>query len=765
VRSERVRGSAWAAALMGFAISAQWLAADEPAEQNVAELSKITVTATRSSRNEFDVPAAVNIVSPDKLGRRALTSAIDALEDELGIIAQRTTNGQGSPAIRGLTGYHTLILIDGVRLSNSTFRSGPNQYFNTLNIDDIDRIELVRGPSAVAYGNSALGGVIAVTTRQPSVTSELTVEPRLFGRWRSASDDRIGGVSVSGSSHDMGFLASFTRKSVGDVQPGAGRDVHVKGRKFLLTSLEEDAPQPGDKLRSGGKEYVVTRVYDEEAPTSYTESAGNASVSWQPTEGSSLRAGYQGLRQVVSSRWDKIGSGEEYDLLTFDPQERHLAHVTYESNRLVPGIDQIAGTLSLHRQIEGSSSLKVGKDPATDTSRIEDTVDTIGASIRGASSLSDTQRLTVGAEVYRDAIESEQVLPKVVAWGRFPDGSDALDASGFAQYEMSLSPGALIFAGNVTHYEMTADLSLRDPAFGVVEKSGNAATGTVSGSVRVIDGLRVYASAGSGFRAPSLDDLSGVQVTNQSVSAPSPGVLPERSLNAEVGLKAQTSRLSGSLTVFQNDLRDQMVARRVSDVYGSELPQLYRSIQAEHPQADITVIDNLDRTRIRGIEAEAAVALPHDATVYALGSITRGSVLTIDGNDPDPAKPWQENIRREPPASGTVGVRWMPQGARRWVETFVRGAAKQDRLSAGDISDPRIPGYTRDASAVQWDGRRALDAGTPGWFTWNVRGGVTIGGVTASVGVENILNRRYRVHGSGVDAPGRDVIVSIENRF
>ena len=60
----------------------------------------------------------------------------------------------------------------------------------------------------------------------------------------------------------------------------------------------------------------------------------------------------------------------------------------------------------------------------------------------------------------------------------------------------------------------------------------------------------------------------------------------------------------------------------------------------------------------------------------------------------------------------------------------------------------------------------AIDAGTPGWFTLNVRGGVKLFDYTRlTLSVENLLNQRYRPHGSGVNAPGFNVSLSLDNRF
>lgn len=77
--------------------------------------------------------------------------------NQMGVFVQKTTHGAGSPFVRGLTGNQTLLLIDDIRLNNSTFRYGPNQYLNTIDAFTLGRAEVLLGSGSVQYGSDALG--------------------------------------------------------------------------------------------------------------------------------------------------------------------------------------------------------------------------------------------------------------------------------------------------------------------------------------------------------------------------------------------------------------------------------------------------------------------------------------------------------------------------------------------------------------------------------------------------------------------------------
>jgi len=103
-----------------------------------------------------------------------------------------------------------------------------------------------------------------------------------------------------------------------------------------------------------------------------------------------------------------------------------------------------------------------------------------------------------------------------------------------------------------------------------------------------------------------------------------------------------------------------------------------------------------------------------------------------------------EPVGKIPPAFGRIGFRWNRENT--YFDLYMRFAFRQDRLSADDLDDPRIP-----------------KGGTPAWQTVNFRTGFSILSFgRCQVAVENIFDVNYREHGSGINGPGRNFIVSLE---
>ena len=611
---------------------------EDEAQSPPIELEEVTVI-TRVEKDTFNTPNAVSVIDRAQIERINAPTTPRILRETEGVWAQQTTVGQGSPLLRGLTGYQAFLAIDGVRLNNSTFRSGPNQYLATISPDNLDRVEVLRGAGSMLYGSGAMGGVISMFTKDAildGATEDWNIQSRAFTRFASGSAERLGRLEVVGSQKQLGFSVGASARWFGDVNPGSGYDLHYANRKFEIVT-----DKPKDVQVSDGPPTAVPDrwLIDAETPLGWNAYDGDAKLTYKLTDTSTVNLTYQLWRQPQTPRYDKIAP-RDYDEFFFQPQDRDLLYATYLSKPEAEAIDKLQFTTSFHRQKEGRNELK--RD-ATERRERFDTVNTVGLSAQAVSSLLPKQRVVAGGEFYLDTLSSQTIKTDIKTGaesvddtkGRFIDGSQFWDANLYIQDEIELHKRLEVtLGGRYTLYNTNADLSVRSDQFGDFNESGNALTYSTGLVVSVTDGLNVVGNFATSFRAPSLNDTTAVEVTNEGIDSPSPDLKSERGWTAEGGLKARYPWFIGSLTLFHGRVSDLVTRVPVEDAYaGKSLPSLIQEIQKNNPGIDVYVFDNVDEVQIQGVEFAGMVPIPIQSglSLYGNAMFTRGKVLTING--------------------------------------------------------------------------------------------------------------------------------------
>lgn len=165
-----------------------------PAE--VHALEKVVVTASRHAVLEVDAPASLSVVSRRDIEARGADNVLDAVRAEPGISLQgRAVGGRKVIALRGLDSRHTLFLVNGQRIGASDGVIGASDFqYDWIASEDIERIEVVRGPLSVLYGSEALGGVVNIITRQPGESWRLgaSIEGSQAAGGRGGAGHRLG---------------------------------------------------------------------------------------------------------------------------------------------------------------------------------------------------------------------------------------------------------------------------------------------------------------------------------------------------------------------------------------------------------------------------------------------------------------------------------------------------------------------------------------------------------------------------------------------
>jgi len=146
-----------------FAIAPAFAADAMP---QTTDLDDVIVTATRTAQTQDATLAAVTVIDRTEIERLQPTSLIDLLRGTPGV-SYSNSGGPGkatSVFLRGTESSHVLVLVDGVKIGSATLGTASLQ---DIPVEQIERIEIVRGPFSSLYGSDAIGGVIQIFTRRP----------------------------------------------------------------------------------------------------------------------------------------------------------------------------------------------------------------------------------------------------------------------------------------------------------------------------------------------------------------------------------------------------------------------------------------------------------------------------------------------------------------------------------------------------------------------------------------------------------------------
>lgn len=811
--------------------------------------ASVTVTATRGSVE--DVTSAAQVVtirdSEIRWGPRATLG--NSLEGSPGVMAQQTTYGAVSPHLRGLTGYQTLLLMDGVRYNTSIFRSGPNQYLAFIDPSQVERMEAILGPAGASFGSDSLGGAIQVLSHQLRYGDG--PHPEAHGDVSAAGGSADASLTtdthVSLGNRRFVWLAGASRRKLNDLRAGQGSDSRNALRRYLGLTSEEVRSLLGNRLQDTG----------------FEQRGLESKLAIRPNFSQTLTLRYlrDDLRNVRSYR-DQLGGPGRLQA-RFDPQGVQFGYARFEKLGLWK-FDSLSGTFSVNSQGDGSilQNPRLTDPVTTDYAR----VNALGYALQAITHAGSRHLMVFGAEAYREKVAATRFVYDPVARSTaqdralFPNGSRYQTTGLFAQDTIELAPGRLRATlgaryTNIGYRSLAIEnLDRLGRDMGVADSRRRFHDVTFNGGVTWNFNRRwsVNGLVGRGFRAPNLNDLGGIGLRSLSYDVPAEEVValgalagadsgdgalsagkPIRNLGAEslmnyeIGLRFENRRLYARVHVFDAELSNPISSRTLLFPAGRVPPALAgMPVQAIPPSAG---------QRTQGVVAVATPLTPRAVKTtindghsryyggeailrYAFSS--RWALETtygfLAGRDLNPNRP----VRRLPPQSGMVSLRYFPSGRRLWIQPSLRFAGAQSRLSGGDIDDDRIGASRRRSDiagffaagivqpylspgadgktgtpddlfrptsetlrqiqdrvlplgtrihgvAVSNDGSRVpLFAETAGWWTGDVVAGTPLGErLELHVGAMNLLDKNYRVHGSGVDAPGINLTVGIRYSF
>lgn len=567
-----------------------FISAEAQQDSATTSLDEVVVTAQRTEQKSLWIPYSVKKISPQYFKERSPRTTPEALQGINGVFVQKTNHGGGSAFIRGLTGNQTLILIDGIRLNNSTFRYGPNQYLNTIDPYTIDHIEVAKGTGSVQYGTDAVGGVIHVLSKNPVFSEDKsTWQGKGLLKFMTGGMEKTARGELNYASSKMAFTGGITYRDFGDL---IGGDTTGK-----------------------------------QSPSGYNEWAFNAKAKFLLQEKIELSFSHQNVAQQNVPVYHKIIL-ENFALNEFDKQQRLLQYARLDIKGNNKWMNKFEIIVSRQQSIEGRESQKNGSAALR---KERDETNTIGLTADVFSELNKSWTANTGVEFYKDKIGSSR--KDINAQNGF-----AIDKRGLYPDNSKYGNYSLYSLHHVKYKKWVADAGLRlntfsiqltDTSLGNIKISPSALVWNAALMYRIFHQHHVYLNYSTGYRAPNIDDMGTLGIVDFRYELPTSNLHPERSANLELGYKFIAKKLKGDVAIYYMQLSD-LITRIKSDGEVINGYQVYRK-------------ENIEDAFIKGVEAELAWKIMKGVDI-------NGSITYTYGKN----KTKSEALRRIPPMHGRM---------------------------------------------------------------------------------------------------------------
>lgn len=598
----------------------------EKKEAKPVASEKITVTAERFERQIDLTPQSATVMQSKELHARPMANVQTILADAPGISLQRAGALDGQLVVRGLSSGDSRIVlfIDGDRFRGRNFLE-----YSLLDPNEIERIEIIRGPAAALYGSDAMNGVINVITRRSvrDVTEPFSLRPRLYAVGLSSAN-RMGAarLELDGSGNGFDVLLGANYRRADNYHSGAGE---IPNSDFRTRSFNLRLGYSPDATR---RFEITSKIFSDDAGRANAPGAPLVTTREDPLQEHSLRLGYT-QSQVAPWIQDidaSLYARNLHSILRSIVRTAGNGDVEFR-NTWVRGPLETGGKL-LARSIIGNSVLSYGFDfynenaPSfQDDDRVVDHNGVTKSYDPRAQRVRDARQLVAGALAHYDWDPSAQWT--VSLGGRFD----------YVKTDISSNPAP----GEPP--ELTAafarNLSARDTAL----------TGSAGLIFRPLPVLHLVGNISTAFRAPTTGDKSGSGIVGALNTLPNADLKPESSVSYEGGVRLRMNKLSANLAAFRTNYRDLI------------------DFQFLDPLTNVTV--NFGRSKVEGFELDGFYAMTkrlgwrfNAADVHATNTIT-GTPLAL-----------------VPPLHGLVALRHTWPGTDKWVEATMRWSEAKTRI-------------------------------------------------------------------------------------
>ncbi|MCG6948034.1 MAG: TonB-dependent receptor [Acidobacteria bacterium] len=681
---------------------------EEATEEGRVFRDQIVVTPGRQEQASGDAPAPITVFDRETIEKIQPEKMADLFKMVPGVEIDGEGPFRGLPVIRGLSSNRVLILVDGQRLNNSresTTFAGIQPAL--VNLAEVERIEVLRGPASVQYGSDAIGGVVNIITRQPNLgAQDFKVSGEAAFEYGTISDSQLGRASVTGTGQGFSFYAGATYEKVDEytAADGASQD-------------ERYAP------------YVRA---DNSVPNSGMEQTNfNGGLKFMTGQQGVLRIDAEVVRtkDVGFPGFSLDTNGIEFTFPNFD---RDKIGVSWSAGP-VWGLSDIS--LSTYYQAVNKESASIFDFPGFfSDSFTQSEINSFGFNAQSIAHVG-RHHLTFGIDLYIDNVDDTTLDETCFGPSCLPPSTEVA-----VPRSEQTGLGVYIQDGWSLSDSVTLQLGLRGDTFSFVseddpdylgepfDETDSAVSGNLGVTWSVTDHVNLNALVARGFRTPNLQERSyfGLATNGEAYILQNPGLSSESSWNYEIGTKVRYERYSGGLHLFYNDL---------SDFITLEFLDLDDPICASPPAPpgiQCAEFANIAKATIKGVEFDLEAIFANWWTAF-------GSIAYMEGDNESTGEP----LSTIPPLKVLLGLRY--QRSAWWTEANLRFLDRQTDLPEDDPF---------------------FDTGTVGFTVYDLRGGFDFDfGLGFIASVENITDKLYNEPFNNRPEPGRNFRVTARYRF
>ncbi|MEM9549158.1 MAG: TonB-dependent receptor [Bacteroidota bacterium] len=703
----------------------------------------------RTDNRSRDLPGKVESINSKVFTLTNPQTTADAIGQHSDIYIQRSQMGGGSPIVRGFEANKVLLVLDGVRMNNAIYRSGHLQNAITVDNSMLERLEVLYGPGSLIYGSDAIGGVVHFRSKNPRLNFDKSKSRNFYGnaytRYATANNEKSGHVDFNIGLEKFGTLTSISFSDYDDLRTGSrrGSDFPNFGKRSIYAGQEN------------GEDMVILNPDPNiQVGTAYSQLDVLQKFLFQPSDKVRLIANFQYSTSSDVPRYDALTEQEIGGILSFaewyyGPQNRFLSSLRSDITIENSLFDKIIFITAYQKIDEDRIDRRFG---SKNLDRQEEDVDVFSITADLHKYLNDEKSFEInyGAEfnrnnltstAFRTNISSGEISSDILT--RYPSGGSHTDnIAAYALVKKSFPKidlfGGLRYSNNGlrVRYNRSDNLPWPESFYDGISARNDALSWSIGTTYSSENELKLSGQISSAFRSPNIDDLAKIRVNVKEISVPNVDLQPETSLNGELTIsKSFNSMLLVSATGFITSLNDAIVRDNFT------LPDGTAFLIDEGDTLQTVSNINANMARVRGISLNIKSSLTKNIELTGSLNYIRGSRFDASDNE--------SPLSHIPPVYGRFSAAYVDE---------------KQQLSLRMIYNGKKP--LNEYGGSEDNLENATPEGTPTWHTFNAYYLRKINqSLSLSLAIENIMDIHYRPFASGVSAPGRNLIFSVNAKF